>query len=310
MKKLFLLTSIKEVPLMLTEGLKERGLGEQVEISTNMNDAEIIVADPGMLIDRIGDVTERVKWVQSTWAGVNRFFGEGGCVLPKGILLTRAEGMFGDAMAEYVMGHILHRERRFNDAAEFQQAKIWKETDYFRQCRPLRSLTLGILGYGNIGKKVAAAAQVFGMQTIGLTRSSSGKGTTHDIREVLAQSDYIVNILPETKETIGVLTADSLAAHCTRAPTFINVGRGSAITEADIIAAVDAGTLSAAILDVVPTEPLPPTSPLWTHPKVTITPHISAITLAADIAALTLDNIERYLSRDPLVGTVSIAFGY
>eukprot|EP01064_Diplonema_japonicum_P037714 TRINITY_DN8917_c0_g1_i1.p1 TRINITY_DN8917_c0_g1~~TRINITY_DN8917_c0_g1_i1.p1 ORF type:complete len:313 (+),score=51.59 TRINITY_DN8917_c0_g1_i1:271-1209(+) len=312
MKKIFLSTSIKEVPVLLADGLKQRGLLDRVEMTQDISQAEVVVGDPGLLIDLL-DKMENTKWVQSTWAGVNKLYSNGTCLLTN-VLITRAEGLFGENMAEYVMGQILWKERRFEDAKGFQSRSEWKETNYFRECRRLKDLTLGILGYGNIGKKVAEAAGVFGMRVIGLTRASSpdpphNVKVTHSVQDVLENSDYVLNLLPETTATVGLLTKEVLS-RTVRSPVFINCGRGSVLTEAELLSSLEAGFLSAAVLDVFSAEPLPRDSPLWTHPRVSITPHISALTLPPDIVGLFLDNLERYLHGGSLMAQVNLDAGY
>ena len=129
-------------------------------------------------------------------------------------------------------------------------------------------------------------------------RASDGKVARvfglDELPAFLASADYIVSVLPSTPDTRGLLDGDALAACAGRSPALINVGRGDLISEATIVAALDAGRLSHYVGDVFSPEPLDAGSPLWSHPKVTVTPHNAAVTAPEDVAAAFADNLERY----------------
>ena len=126
-----------------------------------------------------------------------------------------------------------------------------------------------------------------------------------NLQWVLQQADHIVSVLPSTKATRGLLGTDQFRWCSTenggKCPVFLNVGRGDVVTSsAAILQALDDDCLSAAILDVVEQEPLPSDSPLWTHPRVTISPHVSGLTRATDVPDLVAENYRRYLAKEPL----------
>jgi len=191
--------------------------------------------------------------------------------------------------------------------------------------RRLSALALGVLGYGDIGAEVARQCKALGMRVVALRRggsSSHGGGGDDDegaegkeeeaggvgvavvrgrgaVSGILATCDYVVNLLPSTRETRGLLSAsvwaEAAAARTSRVgPCLINVGRGDVASEGDLVAAMDAGHLRTCVLDVFPVEPLPETSPLWSHPCVTVTPHVAAQTSPDDLAALFVENLARY----------------
>ena len=191
--------------------------------------------------------------------------------------------------------------------------------------RRLSALALGVLGYGDIGAEVARQCKALGMRVVALRRggsSSHGGGGDDDegaegkeeeaggvgvavvrgrgaVSGILATCDYVVNLLPSTRETRGLLSAsvwaEAAAARTSRVgPCLINVGRGDVASEGDLVAAMDAGHLRTCVLDVFPVEPLPETSPLWSHPCVTVTPHVAAQTSPDDLAALFAENLARY----------------
>ena len=241
-------------------------------------EAEVILADPGAVVDVIDDAA-RLRWMQSSWAGVNVLFDR---TKKRDYICTRVAGVFGPLMAEYVLGYILLHERRLLLAAEQQRTKIWDEKPFCQGTRPLAGLTLGLLGCGDIGQGIALGAKALGLKTVGFKRDISvalpGVDTLHaELAPVLASADFVVNILPSTPATRGLLGGDALAV-CARIstpgapsrppPILINVGRGDVMSEADILNALTKGWLTAAVLDVFPIEPLPPSSGLWSHPKV------------------------------------------
>jgi phosphoglycerate dehydrogenase-like enzyme len=130
-----------------------------------------------------------------------------------------------------------------------------------------------------------------------------------DLTVALQAADYVVSALPSTQHTRQLLTLDVFhtanIAQGGKSPVFVNVGRGDATDTATIIAALDAGHISAAILDVFEEEPLPPENPLWTHPKVTVSPHVSGLTRAQDVPDLVVKQYQRYTSNQPLQYTVN-----
>lgn len=266
--------------------------------------SEVLVADPGLVANML-DSASGLRWMQSTWAGVNTIFCN---AHRRDFALTRLGGCFGTQMAEYVLGYLLMLERRLLTARDRQISKEWRPDDFKpgndAGPRPLKSLTLGLLGCGDIGSQIAKAGKTHSMRVVAFRKNLEARDAcvdefTPSISYLLASSDYVVNILPSTPLTRGLLSGDTLR-HCVekghhrRPPVFINVGRGDVVDEGSLVKALDRSWISAAVLDVFETEPLPLTSPLWTHPKVLITPHISAVSYADDVADLFVQNLVRY----------------
>ncbi|KAE9051382.1 hypothetical protein PR001_g1503 [Phytophthora rubi] len=133
---------------------------------------------------------------------------------------------------------------------------------------------------------------------------------TTSLDEVLAKSDYLVNLLPSTSATRYVLNETNLELCRERSPVFINIGRGDVISEKTLIDALDKKTLSRAVLDVFEQEPLPKTSQLWEHPAVLLMPHVSGKVFPEDVALKFLDNFNRYLKGEPLAYQVDWTKGY
>ena len=283
------------------------------EERTILENAEVILADAWVVAHNM-ECMKKAKWVQSTFAGVDDIVSQ--CDSPPHFLLTRQGGTsFGQQMGEYVLMQILARERNlFAMQSEIEQRKwLWKSS----APRTLPSLSVGILGVGNIGKRIAEMCKSMKMQVWGLVRTGSQDLGFLDhncqlpqLPQLLESCDYVCNILPSTRQTKDLLDGDMLK-HCSeRKSVFINIGRGDVISEESIIRALKEGWLGGAVLDVFQTEPLPRDSALWSTPGVTITPHMSGLCSADDTASLFLDNLQRYLSGQPLQHVVDFSRGY
>ena len=264
---------------------------------------DVLLGEPA-ICGPLVDSCPNLAWLQSTFAGCNQLLTASS---RRDYTATRLAGCFGPDMAEYTMLHVLRLERRYDELRANQARGEWADVrsssagDY----RRLPSLTLGVLGLGDIGSTIANAASAgFGMQVVGCRRDKSPRASDGDVARVfgldelpafLASADYIVSVLPSTPDTRGLLDGDVLAACAGRSPALINVGRGDLISEATIVAALDAGRLSHYVGDVFSPEPLDAASPLWSHPKVTVTPHNSAVTKAEDVVAAFAKNLELYV---------------
>lgn len=278
------------------------------ESSADVSEAEVLLADPPKVVSILDTGFPRLQWLQATFAGVNMIMDK---TVRRDYSMTRLSGVFGDLMAEYVLGHVLQEERGLVALAAQQKARHWNDGP-FKKLRRVNNLTLGVLGPGSIGQSVAKSAQGFGMRTLALKRD--GATVAHfdevsaDLPDVLRRADYIVSILPSTPSTRGLLSGNALEP-CGGA-VLINVGRGDVIDEDSIINALDRGWISKAILDVFPVEPLPETSRLWTHSKVVVTPHISAPSYAEDVARVFVENLARRVAGEPMLHSVDWGKGY
>jgi phosphoglycerate dehydrogenase-like enzyme len=257
--------------------------------------------------------------------------------------LTRLGGVFGDAMAEYCVMHVLALERQLARDRENQRAAVWgRETSVSppRGVRKTRDLTVGVLGFGEIGVRVGEVFAHMGARVVACRRRS-GTGLGSDVamweesqdalpryvaecfgagddpNRFFAQCDVVVNLLPSTPETVGVLDADTLTRHFKDGSIVINVGRGDVfgatheLCERTLLtAADDPRGAKHFVLDVFATEPLPKSSALWAHPSITITPHVAAVTDARDVARAFAANLERYRDGNKLRHVVDWAKGY
>lgn len=282
--------------------------------------AQVLISEPAMLAKLLQhDPTYLpcLKWCQSTYAGVDPLFKAHNLELPLSFCLTRFAGAFGPPIAEWCLARIIGHERKFATTLEDQQAKTWAAAgSAVQKYRYLRDLTLSILGCGDIGFCIGPVAKAFGMRVVGYVRTARELNdagideTTTDLQTALREADYIVSVLPSTPETRGLLGGDALQAASEKSPVFLNVGRGDVIDEASLIRALDSGYISAAILDVFETEPLPIESALWSRPDVIVSPHVSGMTQAKDVPAVFFTNYERFVTGKKLLYEVDWSKGY
>ena len=283
-------------------------IGEAAICSTDdpgvVADAEILLASP-RLAARAFHRMPSLRWIQSTWAGVDALVGAG---IPESVTVTGVKGVFGVPMREFVFGHLLAHTQRIVDRAA---ARSW---DYTPPAR-LEGSRLGILGTGSIGSELARTGKGLGLEVVGCSRSGAlvdGFDTVFavgDRFEFAADLDHLVCVLPGTPETAAIV--DEALLGCLRpGATFINAGRG---VNADLVAvtkALASGRLSLAVLDVLPVEPLPEGDPLWQVPGLVITSHTAAWSRPSDIARVFVENLGRWRAGRPFGGVIDLERGY
>jgi phosphoglycerate dehydrogenase-like enzyme len=268
---------------------------------------DVVFGEPALVAPALPRLT-RVRWVQSTWAGVEPLLDPS---LRRDYVLTNARGVFGGLMSEYVFAYMLAHERRLFEKRAAQQDRRWDPAPP----GTLRGKVIGLLGVGSIGAALAGTAKHFGMRVKGYTRSSESSADVDEYfhgeaREPFARDlDYLVAVMPNTAATRQLVDAALLAALPPRA-VFINPGRGSTVDEAALADALRTNRLAGAVLDVFAREPLPADHVFWTLPNVVITSHTAALSVPEDIAPLFIDNYRRYLAGAPLRYVVNFADGY
>jgi phosphoglycerate dehydrogenase-like enzyme len=264
---------------------------------------EVVVGAPPDLADIIS-CCPQLRWVQSTWAGIDAV----AHFATETLQITPLKGVFGPAMTEYVMGWLLAIERNVISRAFHTQ---WTPSLEPR----IAGKRMGIMGTGGIGTAIAFAAKSFGLETIGLNsdgRAVEGFTTCYSSTDRLAFAeglDYLVSVLPQTSLTENLID-EALLARLNPRAIVINVGRGNAVVEADLIAALNAGHLRAAVLDVFRKEPLPADDPLWSTPGVHITSHTAGPTPDEAVAEVFERNLKRYIAGEPLTDAVRAGRGY
>lgn len=276
--------------------------------TTNPGDVDIVLVrgvDPGNLRS-----FPSLGLIHCLWAGVDRLLVDPG-VPVEPLLVRTVDPAMADQMAATAVAHVLDAALGHHAYRLAQQRADWKP----RHCRPMSSKTVGILGLGALGTRCAELLAPFGFQLIGLRSSRAvpelAFATTTSLHEVLSVSDIVVNLLPLTPATEGVLDTSAFAA-MRQGATLINLARGKHVVDDDLLAALDRGNLSGAVLDVFNQEPLPPDHPFWSHPVVTVTPHVAAETDPQSAASVIAANIRAFRRGDHsgITGLVDRAKGY
>lgn len=251
----------------------------------------------------------RLRWVQAMGAGVEWVLVP---ALPDRVTVTRAPGVFGPWMREYVLGWCLSVTQRMETYRAAQQQRRWREETLPER---LGGKTMVIVGLGDIGRAIAAGARALGMRVVGVSRSGRHVREADRVyrlprlSKALGEGDFIVLVLPLTEQTRGLIGAAALAA---MRPTawLLNVGRGAVVDEAALVPALRERRIAGAVLDVFAREPLPADHPLWALDNVVVTPHISGPSTAPEIAPVFNDNLARWLAGRPLRHVVDRVRGY
>jgi phosphoglycerate dehydrogenase-like enzyme len=285
--------------------------------------AELIVDADALCSTRINaqlwGAATKLKWIHSFAAGI------GGLMIPEvltsSILITNARGIFSTVMAEHTLGMILAFSRRLLDSYRYQQQHQWAR-ESLGEIEPIMGeifgKTLGIMGYGSIGREIARRARGFGMRILALKKDPSIGGQDADRvftlaqrSELLKESDFVVLALPHTPDTKQVLGEGEFNVMKPGAYV-INIGRGKLIDEGALLRALRDGRIAGAGLDVFATEPLPEDHPFWDEPNVLITPHSAAIfpEFWPRSLALLAENIRRFRTGEPLKNLVDKNRGY
>ncbi|WP_313084594.1 glyoxylate/hydroxypyruvate reductase GhrA [Atlantibacter sp.] len=233
-------------------------------------------------------------------------------MLPPGVPLYRLEdtGM-ALQMQEYAVSQVLHWFRRFDDYQAQKQQGVWNPLDDYTR----EEFSIGILGAGVLGGKVAESLVAWGFPVRCWSRSRKKYPNVEsfagqdELDSFLSGTRVLINLLPNTPETVGIINRQLLDKLADNAYV-INLARGVHLVEEDLLAALDSGKLKAAMLDVFSHEPLPASSPLWTHPRVTITPHVAAVTRPVEAIAYISHTISSLDRGEIPAGQVDLKRGY
>jgi phosphoglycerate dehydrogenase-like enzyme len=265
-----------------------------------------------------------LRWLQVNTAAVDRVLGKP--IATAKIPIANVSGAYSVAVAECAIGMLLALTRRISLSAQWQGRQEWPE-DLSPFCgEDLHGRTMGIVGYGSIGRQIAKLAQAMGVTVLACKRNPHQRadatyripGTgdpdgqipeawfgTDQLALMLGRCDFAMVTLPLTPATHGLVGKNELKALPPHAYV-LNVGRGPLIDEAALVAALEAGKLAGAALDVFTVEPLPAESPLWKMPNVLVTPHIASWTKNQSDRAteVLIENLSRDLNGQPLVNVI------
>jgi len=261
--------------------------------------------EPGLLAS-----LPNLKLIVGLGAGVDALLRDK--TLPPQVPIVRlVDPYMTDAMSEYVVLQVLRLHRQDLDYLAQQRERVWQEREQVNAAER----RVGILGFGTLGQDAGRKLQALGFDVAGWSRTARsvpGFATfagEAGFAELLARSDILVCLLPLTPATEGILDAAAFA----RLPPgagLVNAGRGGHLVEPDLIPALDSGQLSAAVLDVCRTEPLPSEHPFWSHPRIIVTPHVAAETHPPTAAPIIRDAIRQFEGGLPLANRVDPSRGY
>jgi phosphoglycerate dehydrogenase-like enzyme len=252
----------------------------------------------------------RLRWLQAMGAGVD--WALAAPDLRRRVIVTRAPGVFGPWMSEYVIGWCSWVTQRMEAYRAAQRERRWDDRVLPGR---LRGRTLTLVGIGDIGGEIARVARAVGMHVVGVSRT--GRRVPHvdrihrtmHLHRALSAADFVVVVLPLTPATRGLLDAAALAAMRPGA-WLLNIGRGAVVDEAALLEALRERRIAGAILDVFATEPLPGDHPLWGMDNAVVTPHVAGPSTAEEIAPIFNDNLARWLAGHDLHHVVDRRQGY
>ncbi|MBU9697457.1 glyoxylate/hydroxypyruvate reductase A [Rhodobacteraceae bacterium HSP-20] len=290
----------------LRAALADAGIDATLTREADPAGVDYIVYAPSSPVQDFAPFT-RCKAVLSLWAGVERIVGNPTLTQP---LCRMVDPALTEGMVEWVVGHAL-RHHLGMDRHIVNPGRVWDPT-----CPPLaRERPVAMLGMGELGTACARALAALNFPVTGWSRTPkdvagipclSGEA---GLEQALCGAAIVVTLLPRTPETENTLDARRLAL-LPQGAVILNPGRGALIDDAALLAALDAGRVGHATLDVFRVEPLPQDHPFWTHPRVTVTPHIAADTRAPSASRVIVENIRRAEAGEPLLNRVDRQRGY
>jgi phosphoglycerate dehydrogenase-like enzyme len=287
--------------------LEVMSTGDSAELSRLAADCPVWLGQPDLLANLLRQ-GHTPQWLQSTWAGVTPLLVDS---LSRDYRLTRAVGIFGQVMAEFVLTYMLGHEREVLARLMSQVERKWDN----RASHSLAGRKVLIVGAGDIGLSVAQFLAPFGVQVYGIASQARTQApfvevaAMADLERLVGEVDYVINLLPNTPETHDLFDA-KLFAKFKPTGLFINVGRGVAVVDADLVEALKEGHLAGAVIDVCRQEPLPQRHPFWTAWGLLLTGHSAAPTSPTAMVELFLANLKAFEAGEALRGEVDFSRGY
>lgn len=286
----------------------------------DLSDVEAMLRGPlpATIFDRLLARCPNLRWVHSATAGVERVLTPQAA--QRGLVITNARGVFSEPIAEYVLMMILAVVRRLPQLLELQRERTWQPLE----AAEMREVTVGIVGFGSIGRDVARLAASFGATVVATRRDTGGPDGGGDptlpgveilpaeqLPDLLAVSDFVVLALPLTPGTEDLFDA-AMFARMKPGSWLINVARGRLVDERALVRALRDGPMGGAVLDALRDEPLPPESPLYDVPNLILTPHTSWSSGRVLDRSIELfcENLRSFAAGEPLQNIVDAGKGY
>jgi phosphoglycerate dehydrogenase-like enzyme len=260
------------------------------------------------LIARLLPQVKAPDWVQSSWSGITPLLAPG---LPRNYRLARAVDVFGQFIGEFVLSYLLAHERRLFERAALQQARQWNG----REPGTLAGRHLLMVGCGNIGVAIGRFLEPFNMVLSGVARTPRHIPPFGDVRGLkdlarsVATADYVISLLPDTSETRDLYDA-AMFASFKQGAVFMNVGRGPAVVDEDLVASLRNGHLGGAVLDVCRQEPLPADHPFWTTDNLILTGHTAGPSAPEGVTSLFATNLALHQAGQALRGQIDFNAEY
>lgn len=300
----------------VSANLKVQQSQQEKELLNFIKDTDILFA--GFFSLEMFLAAKKLKWIQTTSAGVNRLlFPE---VVKSQVIITKSGRE--RPISEHVIGVMLSFCRKLHVYIRNQIERKWERYGarlLEEQTEELSGKTVGIVGLGRVGVEIAKKAKCLGMRVIATRRNPSTPTPTYidrlilpgNLKELLAESDFVVLTLPLTKQTQGMIGEIELRS-MKKTSYLINPSRGKVIQEDKLIQALKAGWIAGAGLDTFEKEPLPQDSELWDMKNVIVTPHVAGRTpyYHERLTTLFCENLRRFINNEPLVNVVDKAIGY
>jgi phosphoglycerate dehydrogenase-like enzyme len=286
---------------------EQLALAPEMEVQLGRIDRDTFLAAPNL------------KWFHFVGIGFDIFLRQIPELLDGNVVMTNARGTHVIPMAEYAIGMMIALAHQLPRSVHEQTQRLWDTTSYRGHIGELAGTTLGILAFGEIGRAVASRAAAFDMRVYAVDLAPPDDSPVGveavwpiaRLAEMLALSDWLVITAPRTRETEDLIGLNELQSMRPGAGVVV-VSRGGILNEAGLVAALASGHIAGAALDVTASEPPPPDSPLWEHPQVLLTPHVSAESaqLQRRRQDIMNDNLGRYIAGEPLLNVCDLEKGY
>lgn len=287
---------------------------ESADLAKNAADIDVYYGHPTAEMLKLAP---KLKWIQSPSAGVE-FVARIPELVASDIILTNTRGAHGPSIGEHTMALLLALTRHIPESLEQQRRHHWERGRLYRTAREVGGLTMGIIGFGALGRGIAQRAIAFDMKLLAVdAQAVNGHPFLDDVwpvsrlDDLLEQSDVVVVAAPLTPETHHLLGAEQLAKMKDDAYLIV-VSRGGIVDEDALLATLKSGKLAGAGIDVLEQEPLPADNPFWDAPRFILTPHLAGASAPKErrVVEIFRDNLIRFQNGEPLVNEVDKSRGY